>query len=139
MVMRGRAERLARRPEGWPLRWRLAAVSAGLTMAILVVFAVIIGRLAQDRIQDDFSEELREVLPESYCAIGLAHALRAPAQRRPRRWRRLRATARRVEGVLGGSSHANLRARSSSRLGAASQQSRQILRLLLRVIPVAVV
>jgi signal transduction histidine kinase len=59
MVMRGRAERLARRPEGWPLRWRLAAVSAGLTMAILVVFAVIIGRLAQDRIQDDFNEELR--------------------------------------------------------------------------------
>ncbi|HEX6116470.1 MAG TPA: HAMP domain-containing sensor histidine kinase [Solirubrobacterales bacterium] len=54
-----RAERLARNPRGWPLRWRLAAVSAGLTMAILVVFAVIIGRLAQDRIQDDFNEELR--------------------------------------------------------------------------------
>ena len=56
--MAKRAERLARNPRGWPLRWRLAAVSAVLTMLILIVFAVVIGRLAQDRIRDDFDEEL---------------------------------------------------------------------------------
>ncbi len=42
----------------WPVRWRLAAVSAGLTLAILVLFGAIIGNLAAQRVRDDFNREM---------------------------------------------------------------------------------
>jgi len=47
------------RPGSWPVRWRLAAASAGLTLAILLVFGAVIGRLATDRIRSDFNGEVR--------------------------------------------------------------------------------
>ena len=31
-------------PKRWPVRWRLAAVSAVLTFLILVIFALVVGR-----------------------------------------------------------------------------------------------
>jgi len=46
-------------PKRWPVRWRLAAVSATLTLIILVIFAVVVGRLTSNRIQSDFNDELR--------------------------------------------------------------------------------
>jgi two-component system, OmpR family, sensor kinase len=46
------------------VRWRLAGVSAGLTLLILVVFALIVGRLATDRIEDDFERELTSAAGE---------------------------------------------------------------------------
>jgi two-component system, OmpR family, sensor kinase len=45
-------------PRRWPVRWRIAAVSAGLTLLILVIFAVVVGRLASDRLTSDFEDEL---------------------------------------------------------------------------------
>jgi two-component system OmpR family sensor kinase len=42
----------------WPVRWRLAGVSAGLTLAILVLFGVIVGNLAAQRVRDDFNREM---------------------------------------------------------------------------------
>jgi two-component system OmpR family sensor kinase len=58
-------ERIARRlpfsVRRWPVRWRLAGVSAGLTLLILVVFALVVGRLATDRVKDDFHQELTSV------------------------------------------------------------------------------
>jgi two-component system, OmpR family, sensor kinase len=45
-------------PSRWPVRWRLAGVSAGLTFAILLVFAAGIGRLVENRLRADFREEL---------------------------------------------------------------------------------
>jgi hypothetical protein len=47
------------RPGNWPVRWRLAAVSAGLTLAILVLFGAIIGNLAAQRVRDDFNREMK--------------------------------------------------------------------------------
>ncbi len=47
------------RPGNWPVRWRLAGVSAGLTLAILVLFGVIVGNLAGQRIRDDFNREMK--------------------------------------------------------------------------------
>jgi two-component system OmpR family sensor kinase len=47
-------------PKRWPVRWRLAAVSAVLTFVILVVFALVVGRLTQSRIQSNFNDELRD-------------------------------------------------------------------------------
>jgi signal transduction histidine kinase len=40
------------------VRWRLAAVSAGLTLAILLVFGAVIGQVATSRIRDDFNREV---------------------------------------------------------------------------------
>ncbi len=45
-------------PRSWPVRWRLAAVSAGLTLAILLVFGAAIGKVATQRIRDDFNSEV---------------------------------------------------------------------------------
>ncbi|HEX6687532.1 MAG TPA: HAMP domain-containing sensor histidine kinase [Solirubrobacterales bacterium] len=47
------------RPGNWPVRWRLAAVSAGLTLAILVLFGAIVGNLAAQRVRDDFNREVK--------------------------------------------------------------------------------
>jgi len=43
----------------WPLRWRLAAVSASLTLAILMLFGAVVGAVATQRIRDDFDDEVR--------------------------------------------------------------------------------
>jgi two-component system OmpR family sensor kinase len=42
----------------WPLRWRLAAVSAGLTLVILMLFGAVIGGVATQRIRNDFNSEV---------------------------------------------------------------------------------
>ena len=47
------------RPRNWPVRWRLAAVSAGLTAAILLLFGAIVGNLAAQRVRDDFYRETK--------------------------------------------------------------------------------
>ena len=45
-------------PSRWPVRWRLAGVSASLTFAILLVFAAGVGRLVENRLRGDFRDEL---------------------------------------------------------------------------------
>ena len=52
------------------MRWRLAAASAALTLAILIVFAAVIGHLASQRIRDDFNRELKGAVR------SLAHEVR---------------------------------------------------------------
>ena len=49
-----------RRPsfQRWPIRWKLAIVSASLTFAILVIFGGVIGQTATTRIRSDFNREL---------------------------------------------------------------------------------
>ena len=47
-------------PKRWPVRWRLAAVSATLTLIILVIFALVVGRLTSNRLQSSFDNELRD-------------------------------------------------------------------------------
>jgi two-component system, OmpR family, sensor kinase len=51
-------------PSRWPVRWRLAAVSATLTLLILLVFAAVVGRLATDRIENDFHDDMFAVANE---------------------------------------------------------------------------
>lgn len=38
-----------------PIRWRIAATTAGLTGLILLLFALVIGRVTNDRLRDDFA------------------------------------------------------------------------------------
>jgi two-component system, OmpR family, sensor kinase len=56
-----RLERILARltPKRWPVRWRLAAVSAALTLIILVVFALVVGRLTANRLHSDFNNDVR--------------------------------------------------------------------------------
>ena len=42
-----------------PVRWRIAITTAGLTLLILVVFALVLGQVVGNRIRSDFREELR--------------------------------------------------------------------------------
>ena len=74
---RGRARRaldVILTPRRWPVRWRLAGVSAGLTFIILVVFAVVVGRLATDRLKSDFHSELES----GATAVSRAIQVHAP-------------------------------------------------------------
>src|SRR3954451_5174546 len=50
------------RPGSWPVRWRLAVASAGLTLAILLVFAAVIGHLATSRVRGEFNHDLRDAV-----------------------------------------------------------------------------
>jgi signal transduction histidine kinase len=42
-----------------PVRWRIAITTAGLTLLILVCFALVLGQVVGQRIKSDFREELR--------------------------------------------------------------------------------
>ena len=42
-----------------PIRWRIAITTAGLTLLILVCFALVLGQVVGNRIHSDFREELR--------------------------------------------------------------------------------
>ncbi len=46
-------------PSRWPVRWRLAGVSAVLTFVILLTFAAVVGKLSQERLENDFRNELQ--------------------------------------------------------------------------------
>jgi signal transduction histidine kinase len=62
-------------PKRWPVRWRLAGVSAGLTLLILVIFALVVGRLVSNRLHNDFDTELRETanrMASELQAVGRA-------------------------------------------------------------------
>jgi two-component system OmpR family sensor kinase len=42
-----------------PVRWRIAITTAGLTLLILVIFALVLGQVVGNRIRSDFRSELR--------------------------------------------------------------------------------
>jgi signal transduction histidine kinase len=64
-------------PRAWPVRWRIAAVSSGLTLVILLIFGGTIGQIATSRVRDDFNtevhnavESLQRELHVYYTALG---------------------------------------------------------------------
>ena len=42
-----------------PVRWRLATISAGLTFAILLLFAVVIGYITARQVRSSFDDDLK--------------------------------------------------------------------------------
>jgi two-component system OmpR family sensor kinase len=77
--------RRLRHPRSWPVRWRLAAVSSGLTLAILLLFGAAIGQIATQRIRDDFNNEVRSAAERlagevqiTYDLLGKGHITRSP-------------------------------------------------------------
>ncbi len=53
-------KKLLRKPGAWPVRWRLAGVSAGLTLVILLAFGAVIGQMTTNRVRDDFNREVKD-------------------------------------------------------------------------------
>ncbi len=51
--------RQAVHPRSWPVRWRLASVSAGLTLLILLIVGGAIGQITTQRIRNDFNAEVK--------------------------------------------------------------------------------
>src|ERR671925_602314 len=64
--------RVVPRPARWPVTWRLTAVSATLTLLILVAFALVVGRLFSDRLTDEYYDELRSAAGELAFEIQLS-------------------------------------------------------------------
>jgi two-component system, OmpR family, sensor kinase len=65
-------------PNRWPVRWRLAAVSASLTLLILLCFAFVVGRLVSDRMHDDFRQELERRADELANAMDVEQTAAGP-------------------------------------------------------------
>jgi two-component system, OmpR family, sensor kinase len=72
-------ERAIATPQRWPVRWRLAAVSAMLTLIILVGFAAVVGRLTENKLESDFRDDLRNTASNIALKIDLAQASGAPS------------------------------------------------------------
>ena len=73
----------------WPVRWRIAGISAGLTLLILLCFALVVGRLATDKLQDDFEDELQSAANRSPAETASLDPTRRGFDRAPdRRLRR---------------------------------------------------
>ena len=60
-------KRVYRRTRRWPVRSRIAIVSAALTAVILIAFALVVGRLVSNRLHADFENDLQA------SASGLAN------------------------------------------------------------------
>lgn len=73
-ALRAMAERFVwLRPARWPVRWRIAGVSAGLTLVILIAFAVVVGRLATDRLAEDFDHQITEAATNIAVSADVTH------------------------------------------------------------------
>jgi two-component system, OmpR family, sensor kinase len=59
-------------PRRWPVRWRIAGVSAGLTLLILLVFAMVVGRLVTNKLNGDFHDELQSNADQLSTEVQLA-------------------------------------------------------------------
>lgn len=46
-------------PPNWPIRWKLSAVSAGLTFIILVTFGAVVGKIASEQLSNNFKAETK--------------------------------------------------------------------------------
>ena len=62
-------------PRAWPVRWRIAGVSAGLTLAILMVFGGTIGGIATTRIRDDFNSEVSQAVESLQREVHVVYPL----------------------------------------------------------------
>jgi two-component system, OmpR family, sensor kinase len=56
-----------------PVRWRIAVTTAGLTLLILVIFALVLGQVVGNRIRSDFRAELRSAASVLAAETRVAH------------------------------------------------------------------
>jgi two-component system, OmpR family, sensor kinase len=70
----GIVERAVATPQGWPVRWRLAAVSAALTLVILLGFAAVVGRVTANKLEGDFRDDVRGTADRLALRLQLQNA-----------------------------------------------------------------
>ena len=75
-----KGSRPARRLRGLSVRWRLALTSAGLTFAILLLFAVVIGFFTADRLRSDFDNDLRVTAADLEQRIPVSQPIFEPPE-----------------------------------------------------------
>ena len=63
-------KRVYRRTRRWPVRSRIALVSAALTAVILIAFALVVGRLVSNRLHADFENDLQANAPRRSRTAG---------------------------------------------------------------------
>ncbi|HMT04952.1 MAG TPA: HAMP domain-containing sensor histidine kinase [Solirubrobacterales bacterium] len=44
-------------PPHWPIQWKLAAVSSGITFIILVVFGLVVGQITSDQLRENYAAD----------------------------------------------------------------------------------
>jgi len=52
-----RLRRSRKWPPHWPIQWKLAAVSAGITFSILVVFGLVVGQITSKQLRDNYTAD----------------------------------------------------------------------------------
>ena len=65
-------------PRSWPVRWRLTVASSGLILAILVIFALVIGHLVSERIRDDFNDEMNDAVRVLASEVEIEETIGGP-------------------------------------------------------------
>src|SRR5919106_424690 len=70
----GIVQRAVATPQRWPVRWRLAAVSAALTLIMLLGFAAVVGRLTANKLESDFRDDLHGTANQLALKLQLAGA-----------------------------------------------------------------
>ena len=65
------------RSRRWPVRVRIAIVSATLTAVILIGFAAVVGRLVANRIEGDFHDDLQSRANELAAQMATQHSFRS--------------------------------------------------------------
>jgi len=61
-----------------PVRWRIAITTAGLTLLILVCFALVLGQVVGTRIKGDFREELRGAARSLAAETSITYSASGP-------------------------------------------------------------
>ena len=52
-----RMRRSRKWPPHWPIQWKLAAVSSGITFIILVVFGLVVGQITSDQLRENYAAD----------------------------------------------------------------------------------
>lgn len=64
MALLPRLRRSRAWPSRWPIRWKLAAVSSGLTFVILVAFGFVVGQLTTNQLRENYSADTESAANE---------------------------------------------------------------------------
>ena len=73
-----RMRRSRKWPPHWPIQWKLAAVSAGLTFIILVAFGFAVGQITTNQLRDNYAADTEAKAKELAAEIR-DRALTTPA------------------------------------------------------------
>lgn len=96
---RGEALRESRLwPPNWPIRWKLSAVSAGLTFIILVTFGSLVGKIATEQLRNNFKADVQTKAEELVKQMKRDGVSVTPASATP--WDRLHDFLRSSSGII---------------------------------------